>query len=116
MTRAGAIALAREVIAKYGSDADKPSVHLAKALLAEPQISDELFEEGRWYSCTGCHETEDGHPVGGPYPYSELFRCHLGSGCHECGGLGAVWETFPDACTTCGGIHVDVDCFGERIQ
>lgn len=51
--------------------------------------TDELFQEGSWRSCTGCHELDEGHPTG---PYSAVFRCNLGSGCRECGGLGATWE------------------------
>lgn len=57
------------------------------------EIRDELFEEGIWQPCTGCHESDEGHPTG---PYSGVFRCHLGSGCHECGGIGAVWTAFAD--------------------
>ena len=37
-----ALRLALEVIEKYGADADKPSVHLARALLAESARADEL--------------------------------------------------------------------------
>ena len=47
--------------------------------------------DGFWASCSGCYETEDGHPVG-RYPHSTVFNCALGSGCSECGGLGAVWD------------------------
>lgn len=54
-------------------------------------VREEIFEEGHWRSCSGCHESDDGHPTG---PYSKTLRCHLGSGCHECGGIGATWETF----------------------
>lgn len=46
-----------------------------------------------WRSCTGCHETIDGQETGN-YPYSEEFRCYLGSGCAECGGLGATQEIY----------------------
>jgi hypothetical protein len=46
---------------------------------------------GFWQSCSGCHDTEDGHPTG-PYTYSQVFGCALGSGCSECGGIGAVWD------------------------
>ena len=55
------------------------------------EISDEA--EGLWRPCTGCYESEDGHPVGN-YPHSEIFGCELGSGCHECGGLGVVWNDY----------------------
>lgn len=50
-----------------------------------------LKDAGFWSPCSGCYETEDGHPVG-KYAYSEALGCALGSGCHECGGLGAVWD------------------------
>lgn len=46
---------------------------------------------GFWTSCSGCHDTEDGHPTG-PYSYSQIMGCALGSGCSECGGIGAVWD------------------------
>jgi hypothetical protein len=48
--------------------------------------------DGNWVSCTGCYETEDGHPVG-DYPHSPVFNCAVGGGCGECGGLGVVWDT-----------------------
>ncbi|WP_241301086.1 hypothetical protein [Burkholderia cenocepacia] len=47
--------------------------------------------DGFWRSCSGCHETCDGHPVG-EYPYSAILKCDLGAGCSECGGIGAVWD------------------------
>jgi len=28
----------------------------------------------------------------GDYPYSNLFKCYVGAGCHECGGLGVTWQ------------------------
>ncbi len=44
----------------------------------------------RWtQSCSGCFETEDGHPVG-DYPFDEKAKCHLGAGCEECGYRGKV--------------------------
>ncbi|SIO72846.1 hypothetical protein SAMN05444172_9333 [Burkholderia sp. GAS332] len=46
---------------------------------------------GEWRTCAGCHESEDGHPVG-EYPYSETLGCDLGGGCSDCGGIGAVWD------------------------
>lgn len=48
-------------------------------------------EGGYWASCSGCHEMEDGHDVG-EYPYSEVFKSKVGSGCRECGGLGVIWN------------------------
>ena len=47
---------------------------------------------GFWCTCTGCYESEDGHPVG-YYPHSKILGCALGGGCSECGGIGAVWDT-----------------------
>ena len=48
-------------------------------------------DDGFWRSCSGCHETVDGQETGW-YAYSPIFKCHLGAGCGECGGLGAVWD------------------------
>lgn len=45
--------------------------------------------DGFWRSCTGCHETNGGYDTG---PYSKTLKCHLGIGCSECGGIGAVWD------------------------
>lgn len=49
-------------------------------------------EAGHWRECSGCYETEDGYPVG-HYPYSPALKCHLGAGCSECGGIGAIWDS-----------------------
>ena len=38
-------------------------------------------------SCTGCYESEDGHPVG-DYPIDLKHNCYIGSGCFECGYTG----------------------------
>jgi hypothetical protein len=48
---------------------------------------------GAWRPCTGCYDTEDGHPTQ-RYADSHYLQCALGNGCSECGGLGAVWEDF----------------------
>ncbi|HSC57535.1 MAG TPA: hypothetical protein VLC51_10045 [Nitrospira sp.] len=48
--------------------------------------------DGHWFTCTGCHESEDGYDVGF-YPFSKVFGCKIGSGCRECGGLGAIWDS-----------------------
>ncbi len=55
----------------------------------ECAVADEVFEYGHWSSCSGCHESNEGHSTG---PWSDRLRCNLGSGCHECGGIGAVWD------------------------
>ena len=74
-----------------GSDAagavDDDFSYLKKAV-AEQQEE----KSGYWYSCTGCFE---GGEYGGNeqyYPYSKVFQCRPGSGCHECGGIGVVWD------------------------
>jgi hypothetical protein len=55
-------------------------------------VAAELKEgSGFWSTCSGCHESEDGHDDG-PYPYSNVLKCKLGMGCRECGGIGAVWD------------------------
>lgn len=51
---------------------------------------DQAMEDGGfWHACSGCHEAEDGHETG---PYSSVLKCYTGSGCYECGGIGAVWR------------------------
>ena len=58
--------------------------HMAKS------IADELTEKsGFWNSCSGCHESHSGVPHG---PWSDMFKCHVGMGCAECGGIGVVWD------------------------
>lgn len=56
-------------------------------------IPERVFDDGHWRPCTGCHESNHGSTAS---PYSRSLRCHRGSGCHECGGLGAVWEQFDE--------------------
>ncbi len=46
--------------------------------------------DGFWRSCSGCHESNEGMATG---PFSKTFKCHLGVGCSECGGIGAIWDT-----------------------
>ncbi|EFF76118.1 hypothetical protein [Achromobacter piechaudii] len=46
--------------------------------------------DGFWRSCSGCHELNEGRDTG---PYSAVFKCHLGNGCSECGGIGAIWDS-----------------------
>ncbi|KEZ00630.1 hypothetical protein AI27_18010 [Sphingomonas sp. BHC-A] len=67
---------------------------MVDAMTAIEQRMSEIREtlgDGFWRSCTGCYETCDGYPVGS-YPWNSAMKCHLGSGCHECGGIGAVWD------------------------
>lgn len=55
-------------------------------------VKEQISEgDGFWRPCSGCYETVDGHAAG-VYPYSNVLRCALGGGCHECGGIGAVWD------------------------
>lgn len=84
-----AVAAGRKVVANRPVEPTQGKV----ATPAEFTIPERFFEEGRWRSCTGCHELDDGHPTG---LYADALRCHVGVGCHECGGLGAIYETFPD--------------------
>lgn len=81
-----------QMIADY-----KKALKFGRAALADPvwvsvakDIHHVLDEgDGHWRGCSGCHELSDGAPTG---PYSDTFRCHLGLGCSECGGIGAVWD------------------------
>ena len=53
-------------------------------------VAEQLAEGGgAWRSCSGCHELNEGHPTGA---WSNVLKCHLGLGCSECGGIGAVWD------------------------
>jgi hypothetical protein len=73
---------------------------------------------GFWATCTGCHETEDGHDVG-HYPFSRVFNCKLGGGCSECGGIGAVWDdtNYDDlAKLMIENDQPDVDAFLEEVR
>lgn len=64
---------------------------LADGVAEAVQEIDALGGCGYWHSCSGCHETNEGHETGW-YPYSKIFNCYLGSGCHECGGIGVIWD------------------------
>jgi hypothetical protein len=53
-------------------------------------VAEQLADNaGFWHSCSGCHNLNEGHPTG---EYSAILKCHLGMGCSECGGVGAVWD------------------------
>lgn len=54
-------------------------------------VAEAMQDGGHWRSCSGCHETNEGYETG-HYPYSPVYQCHVGSGCHECGGIGVTWE------------------------
>lgn len=61
--------------------------------LLKESIAEQLQENsGYWYSCSGCHESGECGENAGNYPYSDMFKCHPGSGCHECGGIGVLWD------------------------
>lgn len=61
--------------------------------LLKVSVAEQLNEKsGYWYSCSGCHESGECGENTGNYPYSDTFRCHPGSGCHECGGIGVLWD------------------------
>lgn len=70
-----------------------PGVHDLYAGPVELDGIPEALAEARgfWRSCSGCYETEDGHPVGS-YAFSTVMECPIGVGCSECGGLGAIWD------------------------
>lgn len=54
-------------------------------------VTEALAEgDGIWRSCSGCHESNEGWPTGA---FSRAMNCHLGNGCSECGGIGAIWDT-----------------------
>lgn len=83
--------------------------------------SEEVLSEGAWRPCTGCHESNEGHPTG---PFSTALKCNLGSGCHECGGIGAVWELARESAADNHGNATPFDSFalphglvrkGERV-
>jgi hypothetical protein len=66
----------------YANDDGKP----------EPEDSmypgESVFVFCEWTtSCSGCLETEDGHPVG-RYEWDAKHSCYIGGGCHECGYTG----------------------------
>ena len=59
-------------------------------------VSSTVEEDGNWWKpCSGCYDTEDGHPTQ-KYGHSHTLKTDVGCGCHECGGLGAVWEYYSE--------------------
>ena len=61
--------------------------------VAETVREAEINGDGFWRTCSGCAESADGVLSYRDYPFSDAFRCQLGGGCFECGGIGAVWDT-----------------------
>lgn len=60
-------------------------------LIISQQVQEQLQEtNGYWYHCSGCTESNEGDLS--HYHYSELLKSKIGSGCNECGGLGAIWN------------------------
>jgi hypothetical protein len=81
--------LARELILYRQAGTPPPSTHVLPIELNG--VSAALDNgKGLWRTCTGCHESNEGFPTG---PYSTVMKCHLGGGCFECGGIGAIWDT-----------------------
>lgn len=86
-----------DIKVKYLTDALSSSnaraVAAEEALLRHAEVVARVVEEsgGYWHPCSGCYDTEDGHPTA-PYPWSRVFKCDQGGGCSECGGLGVVWD------------------------
>jgi hypothetical protein len=66
-----------------------PAPSTAKALELDGVPDALAYGKGIWRTCTGCHESNEGYQTG---PFSDTFKCHLGGGCFECGGVGAVWD------------------------
>lgn len=99
MTLEEAADLIRDLRTEIGNQETK-IVDLEEAVKANPievidalivdSISTQISEgDGFWRSCSGCHELNEGRDTG---PYSETFKCTVGGGCRECGGIGAVWD------------------------
>lgn len=76
----------QDTLSREGREADPFA-----AITEEVRELVEDEEAGFWRPCTGCHETDEGHPTG-RFPFSRALNCELGHGCRECGGIGAVWD------------------------
>lgn len=70
----------------------EPVTQPAPDLWPEKHDVAEIIKEGRgfWKPCNGCHESNEGYHTG---PHHPVLQCAVGLGCHECGGIGAVWDT-----------------------
>jgi len=93
---ASARSLAKQIRA-LSADPARPSPDFAKSIAYV--IKEESLGGAAcgWRSCSGCLETSEGH-LCGDYPYSDLFKAHVGFGCSDCGGLGVVWEYYSKSC------------------
>ncbi|KWI69646.1 hypothetical protein [Burkholderia ubonensis] len=83
----------RAIVPVLATSANETGAAEAPAIPIEFSSVAETLAEGSgfWRSCSGCHETNEGYETG-HYPYSKVLKCHLGGGCSECGGIGAVWD------------------------
>ncbi|MGY5791944.1 hypothetical protein ACXHXM_17035 len=87
---------ARTAIANAKAAAAPPHGESVAADPALVGIAEEVTKSGgHWTYCSGCYDTEDGHPTQ-KYNYSPALQTPIGCGCHECGGLGAVWWHMTD--------------------
>lgn len=84
-------ALRKEIEALRAAQAQQPVSGADRLPIELCGISEAIGDGGGfWRSCSGCHELNEGMATG---PFSETFKCHLGVGCSECGGIGAIWDT-----------------------
>lgn len=84
-------ALRKEIETLRAAQAQQPVSGADRLPIELCGISEAIGDGGGfWRSCSGCHELNEGMATG---PFSETFKCHLGVGCSECGGIGAIWDT-----------------------
>lgn len=77
-----------EAILGFRVDRRRAYYHEDTPLAREMFNGGPVYTHGEWTtSCSGCFETEDGHPVG-HYPWDAKHACHVGAGCPECGYTG----------------------------
>lgn len=73
-------------------DALKPLVKHHKYMVSA--VAERMEEnDGFWHACSGCQESDEGYVSPELWPRSEIFQCQPGAGCHECGGIGVIWDT-----------------------
>lgn len=61
----------------------------AAPVVDKERVREAMKSGGFWRSCSGCYTTNEGYPTA---PRDPVFKCELGLGCSECGGIGAVWD------------------------